>query len=140
MPLLSFNEIATLVGADRMTITRRVEQLNLPVENGPRQAKLVDTRKLLQLVPPPTKSAIDGEESTFEQARIRETLAKAKKTELEIEKLEGRFVDVSEIMDAQNALFDTIGARIKKSSLSDDEKEDMLDAMTEATRQWAGLD
>ena len=140
MPLLSFNEIATLVGADRMTITRRVEQLNLPIEDGPRQAKLVDTRKLLQLVPPPTKSRTDGEESTFEEARIRETLAKAKKTELEIEKLEGRFVDVTEIMEAQNALFDVIGARIKKSGLSDDEKEDMLDAMTAATRQWAGLD
>jgi hypothetical protein len=140
MPLLSFNEIATLVGADRMTITRRVEQLNLPIEDGPRQAKLVDTRKLLQLVPPPTKSRTDGEEATFEEARIRETLAKAKKTELEIEKLEGRFVDVTEIMEAQNALFDVIGARIKKSGLSDDEKEDMLDAMTAATRQWAGMD
>lgn len=140
MPLKSFNEIATLVGADRMTITRRVEQLSIPIEDGPRQSKLIDTRKILQLVPPPSKS-IQGEgASTFEEARIRETLAKAKKTELEIEKLEGRFADITELMESQNTLFDSISGIIKKSELSDDKKEDILDAMTAATRQWAGME
>lgn len=140
MPLKSFNEIATLVGADRMTVTRRVDQLSIPIEDGPRQSKLIDTRKILQLVPPPSK-AIQGEgASTFEEARIRETLAKAKKTELEIEKLEGRFADIAELMEAQNTLFDSIGGIIKKSELSDEKKEDILDAMTTATRQWAGME
>lgn len=140
MPLKSFNEIATLVGADRMTVTRRVDQLSIPIEDGPRQSKLIDTRKILQLVPPPSKS-IQGEgASTFEEARIRETLAKAKKTELEIEKLEGRFADITELMEAQNTLFDSISGIIKKSELSDDKKEDILDAMTTATRQWAGME
>jgi hypothetical protein len=140
MPLKSFNEIATLVGADRMTIARRVDQLSIPIEDGPRQSKLIDTRKILQLVPPPSKS-IQGEgASTFEEARIRETLAKAKKTELEIEKLEGRFADITELMESQNTLFDSISGIIKKSELSDDKKEDILDAMTAATRQWAGME
>jgi hypothetical protein len=140
MPLKSFNEIATLVGADRMTVTRRVDQLSIPIEDGPRQSKLIDTRKILQLVPPPSKS-IQGEgASTFEEARIRETLAKAKKTELEIEKLEGRFADITELMESQNTLFDSISGIIKKSELSDDKKEDILDAMTAATRQWAGME
>lgn len=123
-----------------MTITRRVEQLSIPIEDGPRQSKLIDTRKILQLVPPPSKS-IQGEgASTFEEARIRETLAKAKKTELEIEKLEGRFADITELMESQNTLFDSISGIIKKSELSDDKKEDILDAMTAATRQWAGME
>ena len=123
-----------------MTITRRVEQLSIPIEDGPRQSKLIDTRKILQLVPPPSK-AVQGEgASTFEEARIRETLAKAKKTELEIEKLEGRFADITELMESQNTLFDSISGIIKKSELSDDKKEDILDAMTTATRQWAGME
>ena len=140
MPLKSFNEIATLVGADRMTVTRRVDQLSIPIEDGPRQSKLIDTRKILQLVPPPSK-AVQGEgASTFEEARIRETLAKAEKTELEIEKLKGRFADITELMEALNTLLDFYSGLIKKSELSDDKKEDMFDAMITLTRQWAGME
>jgi hypothetical protein len=140
MPLLSINEIATLIGADRATVTRRAEQIGLEFEPGKRQAKLLDTRKILQMIPPPTRAINGDEASTFEEARIRETLAKAKKTELEVEKMEGRYADVAELMEAQNALFDSIGSIIKKSELSDDAKEDILDSMTQASRRWAGLD
>lgn len=140
MPLKSINEIATIVGADRATIIRRAEQLSIPVEDGPKNAKLIDTRKILQIVPPPTKMATEDEEATYEQARIRETQAKAKKTEIEIEKLLGRFVDVEELLEAQNALFDIIGTGIKKSELSDEKKEDFLELLTTHIRQWAGLE
>jgi hypothetical protein len=134
----SVNRIALLVGADRATVVRRAEALGLAPEDGPKQAKLYETKAILQLVPIPTRTTSDdGAGSTFEDARIRETLAKAKKTEIEIERLEGILAPVTDLMEAQNALFDDIGAIIKKSALSDDEKSDLLDAMIAAARKWA---
>ena len=45
--------------------------------------------------------------------------------------------DVSELLELQNAMFDDLAARIKKSKLSDEEKEDLLDAISGDVRKWA---
>jgi len=137
----SISEIADLVSADRRTVERRAGQLGLVAVPGPKQAKLYDSRELLMLVPPPELSsaaaADDTGTATLEEARIRETVAKADKYELEAKKLRGILAPVDELLEAQNALFDDLGAAVKKSTLSDDEKSDLLDSMIATARRWS---
>ena len=135
--LESVNKIASIVGADRATVQRRADQLGLIPQDGPKQAKLYDCRTLLQLVPSPVAVRDTGEMMTLEEARIRQTTADARVKELQAEKLEGTMADVSELLELQNAMFDDLAARIKKSKLSDEEKEDLLDAISGDVRKWA---
>ena len=136
--LKSVNELASIVGADRATVQRRADQLGLVHQDGQKQAKLYDSRTLLQLVPLPSRSSsIDSDSSTLEEARIRQTVADARCKELTAQKLEGSLADVAELMEAQNTIIDTLAAIVKKSALSDNEKEDILSAFSQAARAWA---
>jgi hypothetical protein len=136
--LKSINELASIVGADRATVQRRADQLGLAHKDGQKQAKLYDSRTLLQLVPLPSRSSsIDSDSATLEEARIRQTVADARCKELTAQKLEGSLADVAELMEAQNTIIDTLSAIVKKSALSDNEKEDILSAFSQAARTWA---
>jgi hypothetical protein len=73
----------------------------------------------------------------LEEARIRQTVADARCKELTAQKLEGSLADVAELMEAQNTIIDTLSAIVKKSALSDNEKEDILSAFSQAARAWA---
>ena len=136
---LSVNQLATLVRADRATVQRRADQLGLEVTPGPKHAKLYNSWELLQLVPIPTKASagIEGA-STLEEARIRQTLADAEVKELTAKKLRGELADVSEVMAAQNDLFDQIAAIIKKSEIKETDKEDILSVISEVPRKVWG--
>jgi len=134
--LESVNKLASLVGADRATVQRRADQLGLKAKSGEKNAKLYDSRALLQMVPLPSRVEDSGEGSTLEEARIRQTLADARVKELTAKKLEGHLADVTEVLELQNAIFDDISARIKKSNLTDSEKEDLLDSLSAAARDW----
>ena len=134
--LKSINELASLVGADRLTVKRRADQLGLQCQEGGRGAMLYDSRALLQLVPPPSRIASDGDAVTLEEARIRQTLADAKVKELAAAKAEGLLADVEELLEAQNGIFDLVIGAIKASSLTDDEKEDMLGMIAKRAEFW----
>jgi hypothetical protein len=132
----SLNEIAELIGGCWKTVRKRAENLGLPYEDGPKGAKLYDTRKLLRLVEERQRNeSITGGES-LEEAKIRQTLADAEVKELTAKKLKGQLASVTDLLEAQNAILDKIAAIIKKSSMSDDDKEDALSAMSEAGRFW----
>jgi hypothetical protein len=137
--LKSINEIAKLVRNDRATVVRRAEELRLmPIDGdgiGDNKAKLYETHDLLQLVPLPSRSG-GGEADTLNEARIRSENAKAEKTELEVEKMKGNLADVSELLAAQNEIFDNIAAIIKKSSMPESDKEDCLSEIGKAARLW----
>jgi hypothetical protein len=137
--LKSINEIAKLVRNDRATVVRRAEELRLmPIDGdgiGDNKAKLYETHDLLQLVPLPSRSG-GGEADTLNEARIRSENAKAEKTELEVEKMKGNLADVSELLAAQNEIFDNIAAIIKKSSMPESDKEDCLSEISKAARLW----
>lgn len=137
--LESVNKIASIVGADRATVQRRADQFGLVAKSGEKQAKLYDTRKLVQLIPAPTRlnAVNESGDSTLEEARIRQTVADAKLKELAIEKEEGRLADVREVMEKQNALFDRISAQIKNFNIPDSEKEDLLGMIVKAAEEWA---
>jgi hypothetical protein len=137
--LKSINELASIVGADRATVQRRADQLGLVHKDGQKQAKLYDSRTLLQLVPLPSRLNDDGDDSgmTYQDAKTAQAKWDAKCKELTAKKLEGSLVDVSELMEAQNELFDMFSALVKKSALSDNEKEDILSAFSQAARAWA---
>jgi DNA-binding transcriptional regulator YiaG len=139
--LKSVKELSAIAGTNRETVQKRADQLGLVAVPGEKGAKLYDSRYLLQLIPTPTrasKSEADGESegATLEEARIRSELAKAEKTELEIEKMKGSLADVSELLSSQNAIFDEISAIVKKSAMTDNEKEDCLSSMSKAVRYW----
>jgi uncharacterized protein YlxW (UPF0749 family) len=142
--LKSINEIAKLVRNDRATVARRAEELRLIPEDGKgigdNKAKLYDTHQLLQLVPLPSRSSKSESSNadTLEDARIRSENAKAEKTELEVEKMKGNLADVGEVLSAQNEIFDNIAAIIKKSTMSDADKEDCLGEIGKAARIWGG--
>lgn len=138
---LSINQFATLVRADRATVQRRADQLGLQATPGPKHAKLYNSYDLLQLVPIPTRAGAASEGAvSLEEARIRQTNADAEVKELTAKKLRGELADVSEVMAAQNDLFDQIGAIIKKSALPDADKEDILAAISEVPRKvWGDL-
>lgn len=132
--LQSVNQLASLVGADRATVIRRADQLGLLPRDGEKGAKLYDSRSLLQLVPLPSRGTEGA--ATKEEAQIRQITADAKLKELQSAKLEGVLADVSELLAAQNEIFDQLAAIVKKSSLADAEKEDILSAMAQAVRFW----
>jgi hypothetical protein len=134
----SINEMHLFTGFDRGTIQRRADALGLIHEDGPKHSKLYDVKDLLQLVPAPTRhGSTDDGSSTLEEARIRQTVADARCKELTAQKLEGSLADVAELMEAQNTIIDTLSAIVKKSALSDNEKEDILSAFSQAARTWA---
>jgi hypothetical protein len=133
--LKSVNELASLIGADRATVIRRADQLNLVPDDGPKGAKLYETRQLLQLVPIPTRNS-SADSSTLEEARIKQTLADARVKELTAQKLEGTLADVEELLMAQNEIMDDVAALIKRSSMAQNEKEEILEKITEAARAW----
>lgn len=135
--LKSVKELSAIAGTNRETVQKRADQLGLLAQDGPKGAKLYDSRMLVQLIPSPTRaSKADAEGATLEEARIRSELAKAEKTELEIEKMKGSLTDVTEFMEVTNELIDRLSSLVKKSHLSENEKEDALSLMSEAIRSW----
>lgn len=141
---MSINEIAKIVRNDRATVARRAEELRLKPEDSPgsapNKAKLYETHDLLQLRPLPNKANdSSGAGATLEEARIRSELAKAEKTELEVEKIKGNSADVCEIMQAQNEIFDFIAGVIKRSALTDTEREEIQSEISvKVGRIWEG--
>jgi hypothetical protein len=136
MSLLPIQQIAAIAGTNRETVKKRADQLGLLPTDGEKGAKLYDTRKLLRLVEERQRNeSITGGES-LEEAKIRQTLADAEVKELTAKKLKGQLASVTDLLEAQNAILDKIAAIIKKSSMSDDDKEDALSAMSEAGRFW----
>jgi hypothetical protein len=135
MSLLSIKQLAELVGTNRETVSKHAAGIGLVPVDGEKGAKLYDSRKLLRLVVLPSRESIGGGES-LEEAKIRQTLADAEVKELTAKKLKGQLASVTDLLEAQNAILDKIAAIIKKSSMSDDDKEDALSAMSEAGRFW----
>lgn len=133
--LKSIREISSIAGTNRETVEKRANQLGLLPKDGEKGAKLYDTRAILQLVPCPTRGSEGAE--TKEEAQIRQILADAKLKELQSQKLEGDLAPVSEILTLQNSIFDSIAAIIKKSSLPEDDKADILENISSAARNWA---
>jgi hypothetical protein len=133
--LKSIREISAIAGTNRETVEKRANQLGLIPKDGDKGAKLYDTRAILQLVPCPTRGSEGAE--TKEEAQIRQILADAKLKELQSQKLEGDLAPVSEILTLQNSIFDSIAAIIKKSSLPEDDKADILENISSAARNWA---
>lgn len=133
--LKSIKEISAIAGTNRETVEKRANQLGLIPKDGEKGAKLYDTRAILQLVPCPTRGSEGAE--TKEEAQIRQILADAKLKELQSQKLEGDLAPVSEILTLQNSIFDSIAAIIKKSSLPEDDKADILENISSAARNWA---
>lgn len=133
--LKSVNELASIVGADRATVIRRADQLGLVPEDGPKSAKLYETRVILQLVPIPTRNS-SADSSTLEEARIKQTLADARVKELTAQKLEGTLADVEELLLAQNEIFADVAALIKRSGIAQNEKEEIFEKIAEAARAW----
>lgn len=136
--LESVNKIASFVGADRRTVQLRADQMGLVAQEGEKGAKLYDSRILSQLVPAPmAASGSDGVLPTLEQARTENTVADTKLKNLQAAKLEGVLADVTEVIQHQQSLFEDIAATIKKSGMGDNEKEDLLNAISEAAGAWA---
>ncbi len=133
--LKSIREIAAMVGTNRETVGKRIAQLGLVEKDGEKGAKLYDTRALLRLIPP--TAATEGAAS-LEEARIRSENAKAEKTELEIAKMKQELASVDELMASQNAVFDEIATIVKKSGMSDADKEDVLSAISAVPRKCWG--
>lgn len=133
--LKSIREISAIAGTNRETVEKRANQLGLIPKDGENGAKLYDTRVIVQLVPCPTRGSEGAE--TKEEAQIRQILADAKLKELQSQKLEGDLAPVSEILTLQNSIFDSIAAIIKKSSLPEDDKADILENISSAARKWA---
>ena len=133
---LSVNEIATMLGVDRATVLRRAEALGIEFEHGPHRAKLFQTREIMQLVPVPLRSSTAHDDATLEEAKIRQTMADAEVKELTAQKLKGNLADVGEVMEAQNDILDQVLAIIKKSAMSDNDKEDCLSSISKAARIW----
>jgi len=133
--LKSIKEISAIAGTNRETVEKRANQLGLIHKDGEKGAKLYDTRAILQLVPCPSRGSEGAE--TKEEAQIRQILADAKLKELQSQKLEGDLAPVSEILTLQNSIFDSIAAIIKKSSLPEDDKADILENISSAARNWA---
>ena len=137
MSLESTNEIASLVGADRATVVRRADQLGMIPVDGPKGAKLYETREILMLVPIPSRStSTDSGGATLEEARIRQTEADARLKELQAQRLEGTLASIDELLEWQNQLHDLIATRIKESSMTEQEKEDVMSSISAAAREW----
>jgi hypothetical protein len=144
--LKSVKEISALAGTNRETVQKRADQLGLVPQNGEKGAKLYDTRALLRLVPSPSRYGEEGDGGdpmlamlSAEDARKRRDLADAKLKEVELEKRLGNLADISDLMAAQNALFDNLVAIIKKSPMTEADKEDCLSSLAGAARQWADI-
>lgn len=137
MSLESTNEIASLVGADRATVVRRADQLGMIPADGPKGAKLYETREILMLVPIPSRStSAESGGATLEEARIRQTEADARLKELQAQRLEGTLASIDELLEWQNQLHDLIATRIKESSMTEQEKEDVMSSISAAAREW----
>jgi hypothetical protein len=144
--LKSVKEISAIAGTNRETVQKRADQLGLIPQPGEMNAKLYDTRALLRLVPSPSRYGEEGDGGdpmlamlSAEDARKRRDLADAKLKEVELEKRLGNLADISELMAAQNALFDNLVAIIKKSPMTEADKEDCLSSLAGAARQWADI-
>lgn len=132
--LISVNQAASLVGADRATVVRRADQLGLVPQDGEKGAKLYDSRCLLQLVPIVAR----GSESalTKEEAQIRQIQADADVKELTAAKMRGDLVSVSEILAIQNPAFDDMATQIKTAPIPDELKESLLERLAGVTKAW----
>jgi hypothetical protein len=138
--LKSIKELSAIAGTNRETVEKRAAQLGLIPQDGPRNAKLYDTRAILQLVPIPSRyGETEGGRETRDQAAARKDSALADKTELEVARLRGDLAPVSELMEAQNAIFEQVAAIVKKSALTDADKEDILSAIAGSARIWEGM-
>jgi hypothetical protein len=101
----------------------------LTVTEGPKSARLVESKEILAL-------RDESNRGSLEQARTEDALASARLKRLQAEKLEGNLADVGEILEWQNDIFDRVIATVKKSSMTDAEKEDCLSQIAESARCW----
>jgi len=100
---------------------------------GEKKATLYEARKAVHAL---VSVKLSRDRSTLDEARIRQTLADARCKELAAEKLEGSLVAVEEVLESQNAIFASIVAIVKKSLMSDNDKEDCLSEIAKAARMW----
>jgi hypothetical protein len=105
--------------------------------DGPKGAKLYETREILMLVPIPSRStSAEQGGATLEEARIRQTEADARLKELQAQRLEGTLASIDDLLEWQNQLHDLIATRIKESSMTEQEKEDVMSSISAAAREW----
>lgn len=131
MPFLSIAEIAKLAGANRETVRKRKDQLGLKAGKGSTPNKqLFESRDLLMLIPDPGDDNSGRKiEVSLTEARTREALAKAEKTELENETSRGERIPREDVEDVAEEVFAMIRERIDGSSLLPDEKELIFEDM-----------
>ena len=81
--ILSINQIADLTGVDRRTVKKRLQGIE-PTEDCGKGGIFYDLRVVLPKVYASDEMQ-QGDSVSLEQARIRESIAKAEKTEIEVE-------------------------------------------------------
>lgn len=126
-------ELSQATRTDKGDVLRTLADAGLEPIKGNRTEQLYPTLKAVRAL---VDAKMTRNRSGLEDARTEDALASARLKRLQAEKLEGNLADVATILEWQNDIFDRVIAIVKKSTMSDHEKEDALGAISEAAREW----
>lgn len=129
----SLTDLAYATQVDKADATRILAEAGITSEPGPSRANLYPTLAAVRAL---VSAKFSRNRSGLEEARTEDALASARLKRLQAEKLEGNLADVGEILEWQNDIFDRVIATVKKSTMTDAEKEDCLSQIAESARQW----
>ena len=124
--MASIRALAEATTYSRDAIRKRVNLWNLGED--------FDPKRVVTLMPLEEGGVVG---LSLTEARTEECVAKTKLLDIQREKLEGQLADVDELIMEITGIFDGLGAIVKRSKLSDDEKADMLGAMRDHGRRWS---
>lgn len=124
---ISKDQLARILGIDNRSATKYLKGLDVwfRYRNG-------HFYRLGEVLP----HVIAAQKGKAGNALERKNEALARKTELEIEILEGTLVPVDGVLEDQNELLEGIASIIRASDLEDDRKADIFGAIRDHGRAW----
>jgi len=127
MPLRNIEYLSKETGLCHRTVKKRLISLEPVKEDGPGRGTFYKSEEALALLYRPIVGDPANPEQrdrmTLTEARTRESSAKAHKVEIEIESLQRTRIPVEVMTEALDSAFGEIAAIIKKSGISEEDKE-----------------
>ena len=132
MPRLSINQLAEFTGKSNATIKKRLDGMEFEKEG---HAYIYDSADALAAIYGQSNVDANGTPKSLTEARTRESLAKAEKTELEVQTLRRERIPIDTLNDVNDAFFGLLKTKIMNSQLTELDKRELIDGIREIPTQ-----
>lgn len=132
MPRFSIKQLAEMTGKTRETIKRKLDGLDY-LEEG--TAYLFDSKEALEAIYGVANDDYNGNPKSLTEARTLESMAKAEKTQIEIETMRKERIPIEILNAALEKFFGLLKTRIMQGGPSEAWKKEMIESIRDIPKE-----